>query len=151
MSKGKRKWNFTAQIFAGGPPWRGVAWTGGSFLGPRYMSACSGILYPSLYCTQAIQPKKERPFSPRVVHSGGDVATNTAKSAQKVMKMVDFSPIHHAKYDFGIKKVVAVDIRSVRTVRSFHILLVVIFHYSCWRVFACTPKAPFLPFHTPQW
>jgi hypothetical protein len=20
----------------------------------------------------------------------------------------------------------------------------------CWRTFACTPKAPFLPFHTPQ-
>jgi hypothetical protein len=32
----------------------------------------------------------------------------------------------------------------------FTILSIVIFHYSCWRTFARTPKAPFLPFHTPQ-
>jgi hypothetical protein len=78
------------------------------------------------------------------------MATNTAKSGQKVMKMVVFSPIRHNKYLFRIKQVVAVDLWSVWTVRIFHILLVVIFHYSCWRTFACTPKAPFLPFHTPQ-
>jgi hypothetical protein len=85
-----------------------------------------------------------------VVHSWGGVATNMAKSGQKVMKMVDFSPIHHKQSFFRIKKVVAVDLWSVWKVSSFHILLVVIFHYSCWRTFARTPKAPFLPFHTPQ-
>jgi hypothetical protein len=78
-----------------------------------------------------------------VVHSWGGVATNTAKSGQKVMKMVDFSPIHHKKYFVRIKKVVAVDLWSVWTVDSFHNLLVGIFHYSCRRTFACTPKAPF--------
>jgi hypothetical protein len=67
---------------------------------------------------------------PRVVHSWGGVATNTAKSGQKVMKVVDFSPIHHNKYFFRIKKVVAVDLWRVWTVCSFHILSVVIFHYS---------------------
>jgi hypothetical protein len=86
----------------------------------------------------------------RVVHSWGGVATNTTKSGQNVKKIADFSPIHHKQYFFRIKKVVAVDLWSVWTVRSFHILLVVIFHSSCWRIFACTPKAPFLPFHTPQ-
>jgi hypothetical protein len=50
------------------------------------------------------------------------------------MLMVDFSLIHHEKYFVRIKEVVAVDIRSVWTVRSFHILLVVIFHFSCWRI-----------------
>jgi hypothetical protein len=78
------------------------------------------------------------------------VASSLAKSGQKVMKMVDFSPLHHEKYCFRMKKVVAVDLWSVWTGRSFHILSVVIFHYSCWRTFACTPKTPFLPFHTPQ-
>jgi hypothetical protein len=43
------------------------------------------------------------------------------KSGQKGMKMVDFSPIYHEKYFFEIKKVVAVDLGSVWTVRSFHI------------------------------
>jgi hypothetical protein len=34
----------------------------------------------------------------------------------------------------------AVDLGSVRTVSSFHILLVIIFHYFCWRSFACTQE-----------
>jgi hypothetical protein len=35
-----------------------------------------------------------------LVHSVVGVATCTAKSGQKAMKMVDFSPIHHEKYFF---------------------------------------------------
>jgi hypothetical protein len=48
-----------------------------------------------------------------VVHLEGGVATCMAKSGQKVMKMVDFSRIHHEKKRKKVKQVVAVDIRTV--------------------------------------
>jgi hypothetical protein len=83
-----------------------------------------------------------------VVHSWGGVATNTAKSGQNVMKMVEFSPIHHQKYFFRIKKVVAVDLWSVWTVRSGHILLGVIFHYSCCTMLQAPQRQKIRDFET---
>jgi hypothetical protein len=37
-------------------------------------------------------------YPTREMHSGGGVTINTAKSGQKVMKMVDFSLSNHEKY-----------------------------------------------------
>ena len=53
---------------------------------------------------QATWLEKKLPYILRVVNSEGGVATCTAKSGQKVMKMVDFSPIFHEKYVVRIKK-----------------------------------------------
>jgi hypothetical protein len=60
-----------------------------------------------------------------VVHLGGGLADFTAKYREEAVIFIDLTTKIHEKY-------------------------LLIFHYSCWRTFACTPKAPSLPFHTPQ-
>ena len=114
----------------------------------RCMITCWGILYPTLYASY-LACKTTRQFTLSGAYGRWHSRFN-GKKRSKSGKNCRFGSQRSRKIFFRVKKVLAGDFGSVRTVRSFQILLTVTFHYSCWCTFACTPKTPFLPFHTPQ-